>query len=169
MARKDKEKAQAKSLYMDGRSQKDIASIINVSENTLSKWCREGKWESERAARLFSSSKLEDNKKQILITMSEMVLDLQKERKEILALPEEDQDKGRLLEISQQIVSMSDAANKTDKQGDKRQKENRISLAIYLEVMDDIFNALLVENPKVHNDTIDFQERHVQFISKKLG
>lgn len=41
----DIKKATAKDLYMGGKSQKQIAKALSVSENTISKWAKEGKWE----------------------------------------------------------------------------------------------------------------------------
>jgi transposase len=38
----------AEQMYMDGKSQKDIAAQLEVSENTLTRWKKEGKWEDTK-------------------------------------------------------------------------------------------------------------------------
>jgi hypothetical protein len=47
--------------------------------------------------------------------------------------------------------------------------ENRISLGIYLEVMNDIFKNLEHFDKDVYLKTLDFQESHLSTISIKLG
>lgn len=45
----DKEKA-AKALYMEGATGLEISKLIDVSEQTISKWKKAGRWEEERRA-----------------------------------------------------------------------------------------------------------------------
>jgi transcriptional regulator with XRE-family HTH domain len=53
-------KAAAKLLFMDGWEQKDIAELLKVSENTLSKWVRHNNWGDVRtAAMLFETTSAE--------------------------------------------------------------------------------------------------------------
>lgn len=51
MAAKNEEKKElARLYYMQGESQKVIASRIGVSENTVGKWAQQGQWRERRAA-----------------------------------------------------------------------------------------------------------------------
>lgn len=163
------ERAHAKKLYMEGKSQKEIAKLLNVTEKTISRWSNTEKWNSIRAAKSFSNKELAQNKIKELLFYSELRLDLMKDLEAMRALPEEKRDKEEMLDLVKQIAKLADAAAKTDKQGDKFQKENRITLVTYLEVMDSIFKALQTEDEKLHNRTLDFQERHVLEIAKKIG
>lgn len=163
------ERAHAKKLYMEGRPQKDIAKLLNVTEKTISRWANAEKWNSIRAAKSFSNTELAQNKIKELLFYSELRLDLMKDLEAMRELPEEERDKEEMLNLVQQIAKLADAAAKTDKQGDKLQKENRITLVTYLEVMDSIFKALQSEDEKLHNLTLDFQERHVLEVAKNIG
>ena len=48
-------------------------------------------------------------------------------------------------------------------------KENRISLGVYLDVMDDLFNALRIYDMAIYRSTLDFQEQYIQTITQRLG
>ena len=53
MAEKSKRESQkeaAQSLFMNGMTQKEIASIIGVTEATIGKWVKESKWDTMRAS-----------------------------------------------------------------------------------------------------------------------
>ncbi len=54
--------------------------------------------------------------------------------------------------------------NKTLEQLDR---ENKIPLVVYIEVMDEIFHDLQRAHPKLYTKTIDFQENHLTKVSKK--
>ena len=59
MARKkDKEKIAADLFVKGGLAQNKIAERLGVSENTVSRWKREGNWESQRAARVATPKNL---------------------------------------------------------------------------------------------------------------
>lgn len=46
----EKKKSLARTLYMAGKEQAEIADQIDVSRQTLSKWANEGGWKEQRAA-----------------------------------------------------------------------------------------------------------------------
>ena len=48
-------------------------------------------------------------------------------------------------------------------------KENRISLAVYLDVMESLFKAIQKHSPKLYMELLTFQEEHLSEISSKLG
>lgn len=55
----DKKEA-AKVLYLDGYSSTDIAKLLGVSENTMSKWVIAGEWKGKRiASQIFESTSVE--------------------------------------------------------------------------------------------------------------
>lgn len=159
---KFKERIKAKELFLLGKQQNEIAAALNVQEKTVGQWVKKFGWKNERNARLGSSGKNQiQNIKGIISGLAEDRIVLSNTIKKA----EEDGDK-ELIQKSQKEISKIDIAaaywNKTLTNLDK---ENRISLSVYLEVMDDIFKALQKHNPKLFMKTIEFQEQHLSNIS----
>lgn len=163
---KDREKIIAKHLFVGLRkSQKETATIVNVSEKTMVEWVKEGNWKQERAARMSSVEAMYENGRAAVANLSDMLLDYQQERTKLAARG----DKAGVAMIDGTIIGLTDAMAKASKSLNSFEKQNRVSLDIYLNVMESIFKALRDEDPKLHDATIDFQERHVQEMAKKLG
>lgn len=57
-SRLDKERELARLYYMQGDAQKDVADRIGVSAQTMSRWVREGQWDTLRAAHTVSRKEL---------------------------------------------------------------------------------------------------------------
>lgn len=166
MAKKDKERAHARSLYVElGKSQKEISEILGCSEKTVGKWGKEDNWKAARTAKMTSTDTMLANGKLAISNLSDILLDIQKKRAEASAL----NDKEAVAKLDVSILSISDAIAKTSASVNKFEKANAISLVTYLNVMDEIFKALQNEDPKLHSLTLDFQERHVQDVAKRLG
>lgn len=149
------------------KTQKDIAGIIGVSEKTISRWAQDGAWENERAARQMAHNNIRQNGKMAMGNLSEILLDLQAKRTKELQQPVP--DKTVIEELDKSILSYTHAIAQAGSMVSKIIEDNKITLSIYLQVMDEIFNTMMAEEPKVHALTLDFQERHIQSVSKKLG
>ena len=54
----EKRKDLARTLYMSGMEQGEIADKVNVTRQSLSKWCKEGGWKEARAAKTISRPEL---------------------------------------------------------------------------------------------------------------
>lgn len=163
-----KERAQARIMFVEnGKSQKEIASIIGMTEKTISRWSIDDNWRAERSAKLMAEQNIRKNGKMALNNLSEILLSLQKQRNEEAG--KENPDKEKIEELDKMIISYADSMSKAGKQVTQILDDNKITLTIYLQVMEDIFNTLLSEDSKLHAATLDFQERHIQFICKKLG
>lgn len=163
-----KERAQARIMFVEnGKSQKEIASIIGMTEKTISRWSIDDNWRAERSAKLMAEQNIRKNGKMALNNLSEILLSLQKQRNEEAS--KENPDKEKIEELDKMIISYADSMSKAGKQVTQILDDNKITLTIYLQVMEDIFNTLLSEDSKLHAATLDFQERHIQFICKKLG
>lgn len=166
--KKIKEQAQAKTLFIElGKSQKGIAEMLGVAEKTISRWVNEGNWESERAARQMAAQNIRQNGKLAMGNLSEILLELQTKRNE--ELKKEIPDKTEIEELDKKILSYTHAIAQAGSQVSKIIEENKITLSVYLQVMEDVFNNLMAEDSSLHAKTLDFQERHIQFICKKLG
>jgi transposase len=163
---KDKERRNAHDLYVNyGKSGKDIAQLLEVQEKTISKWVNENGWKSERDARTNSAEKGRANLEQVIANIAEQRLEIDQLRRQAVA----DGDRTTVLQYDKEAASLADQVAKMNKTLLNFDKNNRLTLAIYLEVMDDVFSNLRAQDEKLHNLTLDFQESHSQFISKKLG
>ena len=54
----EKKKDLARTLYMSGMEQIEIADKVGVTRQSLSKWCREGGWKETRAAKTITRPEL---------------------------------------------------------------------------------------------------------------
>jgi predicted transcriptional regulator len=163
---KDRERSIAKELYVEqGKSGKEIAALIGVQEVTVSRWVTDGGWRAERNAKLNSSTSRLENIKKVIDDITEQRLNLITQIKEATA----NGDKEALVVLNLTAVSLDDGISKWNKTLLNVDKSSRIDLALYLEIMTDVFGSMRAYDEKLHNQTLDFQENHVQFMSKKLG
>ncbi len=163
---KEKEKSVARLLYVEHQlSQKEIADKVGVQEKTISVWVNENGWKAERDARINGPLKQIENIKSVISSLTEQRLELEEQRKSAKKL----KDKELEFDLNKQAVGIADEISKWNKALSNLDKSNKITLEVYLHVMDDIFSALQQEDRALHTLTLDFQERHIQFMSKKLG
>jgi transposase len=164
---KEKEKRTARILYVEqGKTAKDISDLVGVSEKTISDWVQKGAWKEERTARNSSPGKRADNIKLIITNLSEDRLDLSRKVKEAEAnLAEADE----IQKLREEISRIDDAVSKWNKTLENIEDENRISLATYLNVMDQIFKAMQAYDPKLYMATVEFQDAHIHKICTLLG
>lgn len=153
-------------MYVEqGNNAKEIAQKLGVSERTVGRWVNDNKWKAERAAFVNAPTKRIGNIKEVISDLTEQTLELQKERRACNA----NGDKVRVKEINIELVGIADQISKWNKALAVMDKDNRITLEVYIDVMEDIFKCLHASNPDLHFKTIDFQETHVRHISQKLG
>ena len=154
---KDNERKLAKQLYMNGKLQKEIAAIVNVREKTIGNWASKHNWKTEREARFGSSKKQVENIKAIISTMAEERLqvhnDLQKAKTR--------NDGDEIERLQKEAAKLDDGVSKWNKTLENLDKDNRVSLATYIEIMEDIFKDLQDYDPKLFLKTLDFQEQHL--------
>ncbi len=163
---KDKEKSVARLLYVEHHlSQKEIADKVGVQEKTVSIWVNQNGWKEERHARINGPRKQVENFKKVIYNFTEKQLRLEEELQKAI----EEKNTTIEHEINKKIAHVADEVSKWNKTLINFDKTNKISLETYLHVMDDIFSALQAEDYALHSTTVDFQEKHIQFISKKLG
>lgn len=152
-------KAEAKRLFMDGKSQKEIAEALKVSTVTLSTWSREGGWKAERDARLNNDRNRVENIRHIIGCLSEQKIKLLGE----ITLAEAAGDAEEVLKLRKAADSLADEVSKWNKslQGMQTECRRQVTLAVYLEVMDSIFRDMQATAPELFRQSIDFQEAHV--------
>ena len=163
---KERERRTAHILYVEQKkTAKEVAELVGVSEKTLSDWVSKFKWKTERDARSTSPTQRINNIESIIAGLAEERIELSRR------LPESEKtgNKEEVDEIRKQISKLDDAVSKWNKTLRDINKESKIPLSTYLEVMQSIFEALQHYNPKLFMQTLDFQEKHIHDASLKLS
>lgn len=162
---KEREQRVARILYVEQqKTAKEISQLINVTEATLSKWINKLGWKDERNARLSSPALRAENIKQLINELSEQRLDASRELREAI----ESADLERTTDLRKQIAGIDDAVSKWNKTLQNIHKENQVSLATYLSVMEMIFDALEEYDEKLFYSTLDFQDKHLNEVSLRF-
>lgn len=161
-------KKEARRLYCrEGLLGKEVAQRLSVSERTVSLWVNENEaaWKKERNTRVASSENVQDNIRKIIELQAEKRISLMEEA----GRAELEGNRERVLSISAEIAGIDSSIEKWSKQRVVSEKNNRITISIYIDVLDQIFKALSSYDSALYMKTLDFQEQHINEIVKKLG
>ena len=165
---KDKERKLAYILFVEQKkTAKEISQLISVSEKTLSAWinAEDERWKKDQRARHASPSHRVANIEQIISNLAD-----ERIRKSIdLEKAEKAADLVLASDIRKEISKIDDAVSKWNKTLRDINKETKVPLSTYLEVMESIFQALQHHSPKLYMQTLDFQEQHIHDVSLKLS
>ena len=148
---KDREKRTARELYLLGKSQKEIAELVNVTEKTISRWAATGNWKVIRDSKVNTGKTKTDNIKQILSDIAEETIAINRRI-------ENTTDREKLKELRKQRNQLADEAAKWNKALENLDKDNKVSFATYIQIFEDIFSNLQSFNEKLFMQTLDFQE-----------
>jgi len=103
MNEKNQERELARLYYLQGYSQKTIAERLEVGENTVSRWARDGHWEEKKAALNVTRPEIVNK---ILLLISKIL-----DKVESL----DNMDPGDLAKLISQIQKLSNSIEKLDK------------------------------------------------------
>lgn len=163
---KERERKTAHILYVEQKkTAAEAAALVGVSEKTMSAWVIKYKWKAERDARNTSPYKRIENIENIITDLAAERIVLGRQ----LVVAEKEANKELVEETRKNISKIDDAVSKWNKTLRDINKEAKIPLATYLEVMQSIFEALQHYNPKLFMQTLDFQEKHIHDASIKYG
>ena len=163
---KEHERKLAKELFVvQCKTQKEIARLTNTQEKTIGVWVKKYGWKEERDARINSSSSQIESIKTLIGKLTDKRLVLIKKMDE--ASSKGDTEKYDSYETK--AARLADEVSKYNKTLQTLDKENKISLSVYLDVMSDIFKALQKSDMDLYMKTIDFQEEHLTTVSLKIG
>lgn len=166
MAKNDKLKKAAELMFIDqGKNQKEIALTLAISEQTVSKWANAGKWKLARDARTNSTKKRADDIKAVIANLAERRLDIFKE----IELAKESDDKNQIIALNREAVAIGQETAMYSKALEKMDSEQKKTLSVYLEVMDEVFRSLQMFDANLYLQTLNFQEQHIVDVSHKLG
>jgi len=160
---KDKERATAKALFLQGKAQKEIARIVNVQEKTINTWCRQHGWKQQLEAKLNGNNSRVENLKILIGAITEDRLKL---RDEIQAA-EKAGDNEELQKLTKKVNQHANEVAMYSKALEQLDQDKKIPLTVYIDVMDRIFGDLQKSNPRLFMDLIEFQEEHINKISLK--
>lgn len=163
---KERERRTAHILYVEQKkTAKEVAELVGVSEKTLSDWVTKFNWKTERNARNTSPTQRIKNIEEIIGGLAQDRLDLQRQ----LEAAEKDGNKDIVASIRSDMSKLDDSVSKWNKTLRDINKESKVPLGVYLNVMESIFNSMQAYDPKLHWQTISFQEKHINDMSLKLG
>ncbi|MCO5253624.1 MAG: helix-turn-helix domain-containing protein [Bacteroidetes bacterium] len=165
MAKKKGERLAAFEMFCNGKLQKEIAAAVGVTEKTISDWAKDENWKAERDARLNSAQKRAEDIKEVISHLTERRLAIFREIKEA----EEKKDQQTVLWLKKEAVAVGQETAMHTKALLAIDKEQRINLGIYIEIMEDIFKHLQNYDANLYLKTLDFQEYHLSTITEKLG
>ncbi|TWP23521.1 hypothetical protein ETU10_07295 [Apibacter muscae] len=163
---KEAEKKRAYDYYVNqGKTAKETAGLSGVTEKTIGEWIKKGNWKGLRHTKANSKAERLTNIQQIIDSLAEDRIQVQRDISS--ELEKEEPNKTYINDLRRQAVSISDEISKWNKTLTNFDKENKISLSVYIEVMNDIFDNLKKYDPKIFASTVDFQEEHLNTISIK--
>jgi len=160
---KDKERATAKALFLQGRNQKEIASIVGVQEKTVNQWCKNYGWKQQLDAKLNGNKERVDNLKKLIGVFTDERLELVDKIKEA----EKAADKELLAEYTKRANQIANEVAMYSKALENLDQDKKIPLTVYLDVMDQIFHDLQKRYPKIYMQLVDFQDEHINGVSLK--
>lgn len=162
---KTQERILAKELFFQFKLQNEIARIVGVQEKTIGDWIKKFGWNKERDARFNGSKNQIQQIKNLIGTLTEERISLIRQIEDSRQLNNVEETK----KLQKRANEIADEVSKYNKTLLTLDKENRISLAVYLDVMESIFKGIQKHNPKLYMQLLSFQEEHLSEISLKLG
>ncbi|MDU1892749.1 MAG: hypothetical protein E6767_18875 [Dysgonomonas sp.] len=147
-----------------GKTQKEVAVLLGVTEKTMSDWAKEGNWREQRKLRQSSASTARENIQRIISLLSQKRLNLEYQINDAKDAGDTDLE----IRLRKEANSISADIRWNSKNIEGMDKDN-ITLGVYVDVFDDIFSALRVYNPDLFEETIEFQTVHLRRKSNELG
>jgi len=164
---KDRERNTARILYVnEGKSGKEIALMLNIAEKTVSAWVEKYAWKSARTAKVTSSDNRIANLKRIIDDIAEERLQLQAELAD-LTKTKSNEAKQKAIRIA--MAAIDGTVAQWNNVLINAEKETKITLGVYLTVMQRVFKAMYLFDAVMHNQTIAFQDQHINDITIELG
>lgn len=175
---KETEQKIAKELYINqNKTPEEIAQKTNVNIRTVQRWVKEGNWKKLRDAKANGSSQRIERTQLVVDSMVEERLGILNEIKELQKQKEWDSPPTKeaqaeldtqIKDLRKQAAAIDDAIAKWNKRIENLHKEGKITLSVYIEVMERIFEAMRTSNEPLYMQTLDFQENHLEEVSAKL-
>lgn len=159
---KKKEQALAEKYFVEFyKSQKEIAELLEVTEKTVGDWVKKGNWKKLRDARINNTGTRAENIKKVIADLTESTLEIRNKIREAEAKG----DKNEALELKKESTRLAQEVGMYQKALEKLEKDYKISLSTYLEIMESIFQSLNEFDQELYLKTLVFQKFHLQTIA----
>lgn len=147
-----------------GLTARAIAEILGVTEKTIGRWIESGNWKDLRIAEQSGTQNTYQNLKDLIGALTEQRLELISE----INAAKKIGDNETVTKLLKQAAALSQEVAIQNKAIEKTEKERRITLTVYLEVMQDIFKNLEHYDKNLYLQTLDFQDNHLETITIKF-
>ncbi len=151
-------------VVVQGMSQKETAALLDITEATLSKWAKEENWKDQRKDRQQCISTDADNLKKLLRVMSQQRLELEEQ----ILDAQKTGDTKEEVRLRKEARALSDEMAKQNKTLLSLDKTN-YTLGVFIDVMDEVFNAMRQYDEDLWQRTIDFQSVLVRRKTNELA
>ena len=156
---KDKERKTARILYVEhGKTAKEVAKLVGVTETTVSKWVVKLKWKKQRAAKTTAHENRLENIYKITEELASDRLDYNRQIRELLKDKEGDDVKEKIAELRKQIAQIDASVANWNKHLQTISKENQINQLVFIQVQFIIFKHFHIKFPKLTKEIIEFEE-----------
>jgi transposase len=151
-------------IVVQGKSQKEAAALLGISEKTMSKWAADGGWLELRKSRQSSAGISIENLRQLIGLLSERRLSVEHRINDAIASGNTDE----VISLRKEASGLSAEMAYQNKALANLDKEI-IALGVYMDVFDSIFTALRAYDCDLFEKTIEFQTLHLRRKSIELG
>jgi len=179
LSKKDYEKSKRAAyecIVVQDYTQSQTAEMLGISEKTISDWARAGGWRELRKARQSAVSTANNNLKNIISLLSEQRLRIEQEIHDAQRADDKDLE----LKLRKEASVISDDISKINKSLKDNEKSNGITLGLYIDIMDNIFNNMRAADLKIRcpkcgteinlfDETLEFQAMLIQKKTIELG
>ncbi|MEG2276669.1 MAG: hypothetical protein RSA53_05470 [Odoribacter sp.] len=166
MAKNDNKRMVAHHYYVEKRMDaKDVAALLGVVPKTVGEWVKKYNWKEEREARAIAPGKRTENVEQIISSLASERIALEKQITELET--KKSPDINQIKELRLQMYRIDTTVSGWSKARKESDKDAKVPVTTYLQVMDNVFKALYQYDYKLFLQTVDFQDTHVREISNR--
>lgn len=149
---KEQERRLARTMYIDqGRTAKEIAQRLKVTENTVGNWVKVGNWQEVRNAK-------QNMPDQTAINLKELINDLTQKRIDMESDP---------TATAKDKAKLADEASKWTKALEALRVKGAIPLSTQLAVIERLFDELGRKHPDILIKLVDFQEEYITELARQ--
>ncbi len=150
-----------------GMEQKDVAKLLGITEATLSNWSSSdprGSFKEQRTARQQCQSTEADNIRKLIQVLSKQRLELES----FIADAIKNGDSKAEADLRRRAAALSDEMSKQNKVLLSLDKAT-YTLGVFIDVMDEIFNTMRVQDEELWEKTLSFQSTITRKKIQELG
>lgn len=148
-----------------GKTQKEAAATLGITEATMSDWAVEGNWRELRKTRQSAASTAKENITRMISLLSEKRLKIEEEINYAVDTMNADLEISLRNEAAQVSLEMA----YQNKALSELNKEKDVTLGVFVDVFDEIFSAMRSYDPELFEKTINFQTTCLRRKSNELG